>query len=276
MSFVFELVTGSDLTLDRQNLTITRKFRGRGTLPAAVGGDFFDFISSTAIATIKQTYPTYSTPQGTLFWNSIQIHENWYAQSYDISVTYGPHDHQSGAYQVSVDQTGGTVHVTAGTRIAGYGPIANAVNNGGLIGVEGDDVKGVDIPVEQTKINVMFRHPGGVLNRTYIRNIGKLVGFPNSGAFLGYEAGEVVYIGGVLTETETEASASYSFAVSYNRTNFSVGGINILSKKGWDVISPIYEDNEDNGRGVKKLLYIEIIRPAGREWKSYSAFGWGT
>jgi len=39
---------------------------------------------------------------GTLYWNSIQLHENFYAQHYDISVTYSPFNRQSGTYQINV------------------------------------------------------------------------------------------------------------------------------------------------------------------------------
>jgi len=276
MAFQFKLVKGSDLTLSRDGLNIQRKFRATDKPPVTPTGDYFDFVASAAMSWIKQYAPTYQTPYGILFWNTIQVHENHYALNYEISVAYGPHNHQAGAYQISVDQSGGTVHVTAGRRISGHGDYANEVDNGGLIGVDGDEVHGTDIPVEQTKITVMFRHPGGILNRNYIRNTGELVGFPNNDPFLGYAAGEVLYLGGNFTETQTEASASYSLAISYNRTNFDVGGITISEKKGWDVISPTYEYDEHNDHGVRKLQYIEIIRPAGREWKDYkTVFGWG-
>lgn len=269
--FRFEQITGGDITTDPP--TATLRYRATGAPASLPSGDYFSWIASYALA---NTDPTYVHPRGLIFRQDLQIHENWYARHYDIVVPYGRQKKQAGAYQISVDQTGGTVHVTAGTRIAGYGPAADAVDNGGLIGVDGDNVNGTDIEVEDSKINVMFRHPQGVLTRAYVRAVGRLVGFPNSDSFLGYDPGEVKYLGGQFTETDTEATAQYSFAISYNRTNFSVGGITITEKKGWDVISPVYKDDVDGGNPVRRLAYIEIIRPAGREWTAYGpVFGWG-
>ena len=271
MATRFEQITGGDITIEPPTATV--RWRVSGTPTNMPAGDYFTYISSFALQSIPRVY---NHPLGLIYLQDIQIHENWYARHYDITAPYGRNKKESGAYQISVDQTGGTVHVTAGTRIAGYGEAVDAVDNGGLIGVDGDEVHGTDVTVEETKINVQFRHPEAFLTRAYIRSIGRLVGFPNNDAFLGYDPGEAVYLGGQFTETDTESTAQYSFAISYNRTNFEVGGITITEKKGWDVISPCYKSDVDNDKRVRKLAYIEIVRPAGREWKNYgSAFGWG-
>lgn len=270
MTFRFEQVTESDIGMEPPTANI--RYRSTGQPPTMPPGDYFNWISSYALANIPRTY---AHPRGIIFLQDIQIHENVYARHYEITAPYGRRKREPGAYQITVDQTGGTVHVTAGTRIAVYGSFPE--DNGGLIGVDGDNVNGVDIPVEETKINVQFRHPQGILNRNYIRATGRLVGFPNNDSFLGYEPGEVLYLGGQFTETDTEATAQYSFAISYNQTNFQVGGITVTEKKGWDVLSPSYRPTVDsNNRAVRQLGCIEIIRPAGRDWKDYvSVFGWG-
>jgi hypothetical protein len=278
MALTFELVTGSDLTLDRENLTVIRKARARDRLPVGIGGDYFDYVSSAAMAWVIANYPTYGTPMGTLFWNSIQLHENYYAQNYDLSITYSPVNRQSGTYQITVDQAVGTQRVTAGVRIAGFGDADNEVDNEGVFH-DGHEVTGIDVPVAEDKLTIMYRHPQAYLNGAYIRRIGALRGYPNNDNFLGYEPGEVVYMGGQFTESNVEASASYNFAISPNVANLVIGSITVTSKKGWDAVSPVYEDDVDtNGAGkkhdVRKLKYIEIIRP--RAWKDYvAAFGWG-
>ena len=277
MDLTLRLKTGSDLTLDRENLTIVRKFEVVGTLPYLHGGDAFDWVSSQVMALIVGGYPTYGTDMGTLFWNSIQLHESVYAQHYEISVTYSPVNRQTGTYQITVDQAVGNVHVTAGRRIAGFGPAANAIDSGGVFW-NGEEVTGSEVPVAEDRITVMYRHPQAYLNAAYIRNVGTLRGYPCSDVFLGYQPGEVRYMGGNFSQTECEATASYNFEISPNVTNLVVGGITITSKSGFDVISPVYEPTTDtNGAGkthaIKKLKYIEIIRP--REHKAYSpVFGW--
>jgi hypothetical protein len=267
MALALELITGSDLTLNRDNLTIQRKFRVKGTLPYTDGGD------------CQSTYPMYATPMGTLFWNSIQLHESYYAQLYEVSVTYSPHEKKTGTYIIRVEHAAGTAKATAGTRIAGY-PTASAVNNGGVIW-NGQEVVGVDVPYNQTRIVISYRHPQAWLNHAYLRTISDLVGHPNADMFLGYEPGEIAYTGGNATESEAEASAEYTFEVSRNETGLVVGGITIGYKTGFDVISPVYKWDTDTVGGATKAIrpidYIEIIRPRGREWKNYgSAFGWGT
>lgn len=283
-NFRFEEISGGDLTIERNNLRRVRRFRSLDTLPATFSGDYFDQIAGYALSWVTANAATYQTPWGFLPYNSIQIHENHYALNYEITVDYAPfgetgQESGAGAYQISVDTSGGTVHVTSGKCIAIY-PAANGpadlVGEPAAIGERGDTVEGVDLPIAEPKINVMFRHPTAFLTRNYVRAIGKLVGFPNSDTFLGYAAGEVVYLGGLLTETNTESSASYSFAISYNRTNFEVAGITITDKKGWDILDPIFKKDPKNGKPTTVVDYFKVVRPADREWKAYkSVFGWG-
>lgn len=281
MPLTLEAIVGSDLELDRERLTIVRKFRVKGTLPYS-GGDCFDVVASQVMGLVQMTYPMYATPMGTLHWDSIRLHESFYAQLYEIGVTYTPYNYNnkpSGTYLVRVEHAAGTAKATAGERIAGY-PSAEAVDNEGVIW-DGQEVVGVDVPFNQTRIVISYRHPQMFLNHAYLRAIGKLVGHPNNDIFLGYDPGEIAYMGGNATESECEASAEYAFEVSRNETDLEVGGITIDEKKGFDIISPVYKwDTEDDGGGDTKAIrpidYIEIIRPRGREWEDYaSVFGWG-
>ena len=283
MTLTLELITGSDLTLDRDSLTIVRKMRVKGDLPF-VGGDAFDTVASMVMGVVTMTYPTYGTPMGTLYWNSIQLHESFYAQMYEISVTYSPFKKQTGTYQVRIEHAAGTAKATAGEWIAGY-PAANfpageADSNAGVI-FDGQEVVGVDVPFNQTRIVIAYRHPQMFLNHTYLRAVGNLVGHPNNDIFLGYDPGEIAYAGGNVTESEAEASAEYSFEVSRNETDLVVGGITIAEKEGFQIVSPVYQSEvvDDAGgtkKGVRTIKEIEIIRPRGRELKDYvSVFGWG-
>ncbi len=279
MALALELITGSDLTLDRESLTVVRKFRVKGTLPFTGTGDAFDAMASAVMGLIVMNYPTYGTPMGTLFWNTIQLHESHYALLYEISVTYSPYKKQTGTYIVRVEHAAGTAKATAGERIAGY-PSGSSGDNGGVI-FDGQEVVGVDVPFNQTRIVIAYRHPQMFLNHAYLRAIGTLVGHPNNDMFLGYDPGEIAYAGGNATESEAEASVEYTFEVSRNVLNLVVGGITIAAKKGFDIVSPVYKwDTDTDGastvRAVRPIDYIEVIRPRGREWTDYvSVFGWG-
>lgn len=281
MTLQFELVTGSDLTLDREKLTIVRKARAKDKLPVAIVGDYFDYVSSAAMAWVNTYVPTYGTPMGTLFWNSIQLHENHYALNYDISITYSPLNKQSGTYQITVDQAVGTARCTAGTWQATYALSADdkVKCDGTFYNGLPDSEQGIDVPVTEDKISVAFRHPKGYLNYAYINRIGRLRGYPNNDTFLGYLPGEVMYMGGQFTQTDTEASAQYNFSISFRAEDLVVAGITIEIKEGWDALCPVYVPDDTAGGGGKKhatrkVKCIHTIRP--RDWEDYvPIFGWG-
>lgn len=278
MALSFELVTGSDVTLSRGDLHVQRKFRATDTIPQTDSGDYFDLISDAAIAWIRVNAPYYQTPYGLLHWQSIQVLERFYALNYEINVTYGPQNHQAGAYTISVDGTGGTAHVTSGTVVSAWGPNAptDAADVSPLIGVVNGEPTGVDIPVEKVMVSVQFRHPGGFLSAYYVKSIAALVGYPNADYFLSYEPGEVMFLGPRFTQTSCEASAQYDFAISRNRANFIVGGITIGAKTGWDVLHPVLKYEEKDDKVIPTVDYYVISRPAGRGWVPYaSVFGWG-
>lgn len=280
MSLTLELIIGSDLTIDRDNLTIVRKFRVLGTLPYIGGGDAFDTVASLVMSAIQSSYPTYATPMGTLFWNSIQLHESWYAQHYEVSVTYSPFNKQTGTYMIRVEHSAGMAPSKGGELIATYPADAEPAGDSGTFH-DGKEDYTEDVPFNTTRIVVSFRHPGGILNAGYIRAIGELAHYPNADTFLGYDPGEVAYDGGNFSQTDTEASAEYAFEISPNATNISYDGITITEKKGFDFICPVYTwDVGDDGGGttkaIRKLDRVKIIRPPSRRWKDYvSVFGWG-
>lgn len=280
MALSLEPLTGSDLTLDRDNLTTVRKFRVRGTLPYSGGGDAFDTVSSLVMGLIKTTYATYDTPIGTLFWNSIQLHESYYGQSYEISVTYSPFDKTTGTYLIRVEHAAGTAKATAGELIATYPDEEEPTGDDGVF-FDGQDVVPVDVPYNSVNVVVSYRHPQSFLNAAYVREIASLAHHPNNDTFLGYDPGEICYTGGNFTQSECEASAEYTFEVSRNATDLEVGGITVSEKKGFDVLQPVYkwDTGDDYGgatKAIRPLDRIKIIRPVGREWKDYvSVFGWG-
>ena len=274
MAFKIRLQRGSDLTIDHERLTIVRKMDVIGDLPYGFGGDAFDYVSSQVMGVIMSMYPTYGTPMGTLYWNSIQLHERYYAQNYEAHVTYSPVNRATGAYQIQVDQAVGNVHVTAGRRISGHNGTGDCPDNKGVMH-DGMEITGTEIPVAEDRLTIAYRHPQAYLNAAYIRAVGSLRGFPNNDYFLGYEPGEVRYMGGNFVQTECEASASYAFDISRNALNLVVGEVTIPAKTGFDVISPTWEAEVDaNDNAVREILGIEVIR--FREWKNYKpVFGWG-
>lgn len=274
MTFRFEKTHGRTMTMDPPQLTeIYKSWRSwQDPLPLSFSGSYFTWLADYALFVV----PRYTDhhPLGRLWLGDIKITEDIYTREYTLECPYTPTKKEPGAYQLTVDLIGGNVHVTAGVLVSVWPP--SSPNNGGLIGVDGDEVHGVDIPAPEMKITVNFRHPQGELNKAYIDAISEIIGFPNSDTFLGYAPGEVMYLGGPFTESESEATATYNFAVSRHRTNFYIGTVLIGLKYGWDVVSPQFKDAVVSGNPVKQVDYVELIRPANRQWQNYlSRFGWG-
>ena len=284
MSFTLRWTTGSEETLDVDSQTCTRKGEIIGTLPYAGPMDCFDYIADAVNTWVLANKSRMTTVFGTLYLNSIQLSERFYAQHYEFSATYSTVNKQTGTYQITVGQAVGNEEVMAGELIACY-PAADAPNYETGSFHDGREPKPFPVPVEEDRITVSYRHPKAYLNRSYIRAVGRLRGKPNSDPFLGYDAGEVRYMGGDFTESESEASASYAFEISPNVTNLVMyatptdAGITIATKSGFDIVQPVWEKDVGTTNGGDKLpivrpKYVKVIRPK-RHVAYKSVFGWG-
>lgn len=274
---------GGEHTTDPPTATVKYQyFREKDPLPT---GDFWDWVTSLALSQIPTTY---AHPTGALLIRKdMRVVEHTCGYDYEITVPYGLKDgtdepDESGAYEITVDQVGGTVHVIAGELVSVWdenGQLPNEDGDDGLIGVDGDEVHGTDLPKEETRLNVRFRHPQAQLNRAYIKATGKLVGYPNKDEFLGYEPYEVLYLGGNFTESsDSDTTAQYSFAISYNEDDVKIGSVTVPHKKGWELLSVKQKDETSpNGVPIKKIDNVQVIRhPGGRKAKDYvPVFGWG-
>lgn len=284
MTFTLRWATGSEQTLDVDSQICTRKGEIIGTLPYAGSMDCFDYISDSVNTWVLANLPTMTTRFGTLYLNSIQLSERFYAQHYEFSASYSTVNKQTGTYQITVDQAVGNENVAAGELIACYPAGAYPTDETGSFH-DGREQKSFPVPVEEDRITVAYRHPKAYLNAAYIRAIGRLRGKPNSDTFLGYDPGEVRYMGGNFTQSDSEASASYTFEISPNVTNLVMyatptdAGITIATKSGFDIVQPVWEAAEGTTDGGDKLpivrpKYVKVIRPK-RHVAYKSVFGWG-
>lgn len=258
------------------NSTATLYFRIEGSLDVPPT-DWFNTIAQLAL-TAPEIPAVLSTTAGLLYRQDMRIVESTYGRQYLITVPFGKSkkDQEPGAYSIAFSQTGGTVHQKVGRWIANYGDDKPAApkDNVAFIGQDpsNNTVEGVDLPVADSKIIVSFRHPGGALNTTYIKAIAEVVGYPNEDEFLGYEPGEVRFMGGDFGETEAEATATYNFEIKRNRRNIKIGDVTVDEATGFDVIDVEWKKDKDTPRAI--VRYVTIIRP--REWIPYqSVFGWG-
>lgn len=213
--------------------------------------------------------PVVDTTQGTLYLQNLELIEIG-TMLYYVTATYGQAKGGDGSIPVgsfrrSFDTSGGTFHITVSkaTR-AKYASSGTAPDHKGAIGVRNGEVEGTDIVIPALKITVSAKHPAATINAEQMKNIARNTGKTNSGAFLGFAAGEVLFLGATGTEgTDCETEVAYQFACSENLSNQIINGITVASKRGWDVLWTAFADDADtdaNGEMVVRPKYIYVER----------------
>lgn len=207
----------------------------------------------------------YVHPRGLLYRDDIKVKEKGH-KLYDITVEYALENKEIGSYRIEFDTMGGTVHVKAGQHVAEYP--AGSPTHDGLIGVKGDDVEGVDIVIPAMRIIVHYQHPGNFLTNARVRLLSRLAGTVDTGGFFGWNPYETLFLGAQgsqqttvgTMEVEQNEEVSYHFAMSENLTNFSIGSISGVSKRGWDVAWVKWREAVEGGRASNEVEYVNVVK----------------
>lgn len=203
-----------------------------------------------------------ATAEGILYRENISVMPRGY-NSIDVEIAYGSRQNKTGEYRLSFDTQGGTVHLTNSRQtVASYG--TSPPDHKQAIGVEGDDVKGVDVVIPALVVNVHFKHPLGVITLDRIKTFAQYTGSVNSAPFLSFATGEVLFLGCRGTEgSDTETEIEYSFAMSQNISNLTIGDLTITEKQGHDYLWIAYKPAVSNNRAAQQpeFGYVERIYP---------------
>lgn len=158
---------------------------------------------------------------------------------------------------VTYNSTGSTQHITSGLDEVKFG--ANAPDMNKAIGVNGDNVEGVDVVVPMFEWTEEYEVPGVNLSMAYFAACAELTGTINQATFRGYGQGQVLFLGltGGSTFNPNQSIASevastklaFRFAAKKPRT-LTVGTI-AVTNRGWDYIWVRYADDVQNGIGLK-------------------------
>lgn len=163
----------------------------------------------------------------------------------------------------------------------GYDDYGDEVGTGpdfaGAIGVDGDNVEGVDIVVPQYEFSETHLIADALVTGTYKQTLRNLTGRICNAPFKDFDTGEALFMGASGNKRgDTQWSITYRFASSQNRTGLSVGGITGIDKGGWDYLWVRYDDFEDETAFslVKRpvAVYVETVYYSG----DFSTMGIGT
>ncbi|HPZ14681.1 MAG TPA: hypothetical protein PLK04_10650 [Bacillota bacterium] len=121
----------------------------------------------------------------------------------------------------------------------------------GVIGFDGQDIQGADILVPQPEFSISVEPINITDPNAFLRSIAMLVGKVNSNTYLGFSPGELLFSGADHSgATDKPFTVTYRFQCSPTLRDFTVGGIRVPMKRGWDYLDVYYEREVDQNAKV--------------------------
>jgi hypothetical protein len=192
-------------------------------------------VSTVHAFAIAATANVVSTVTGILYRQDVQIDPEGHAL-YRVTVPYAEKKKETGNYRLTFDRTGGTQDIDVSLQTVAKYKAAGAADPpdlGGAIGYNKGQIIGTQIVIPALKLTAHFRHPHGIISADQIKNIARATGKVNSDVFLGYNPGEILFLGTTGSEgTDSETEIAYHFAASENLQNETIGGITVEAKAG--------------------------------------------
>lgn len=177
--------------------------------------------------------------------------------------------------QTELEIAGGTHHITKSLETVtkkNGNLFEDAPNFDGLIGVNGDNVQGVDIYVPSMTLRETRVLLATEIDRAYISTLYNLAAKVNDAPFMGFERGELLFIGASLRGRKGSGDweITYSFLASPNTTlHFDSVDLPIgdVEKEGWHlfwILDVAKEDTEANAMVRRPgALYVERVYEYG-------------
>lgn len=213
-------------------------------------------------AAMLYTPPALATRFGIFQRDDIQVTRAGFRLHY-VTVPYAKRSNV-GKWTWNADTQGGQFTIkTSREHLASYvAPGQVAKDHKGAIGRQPDGtIEGVPIIIPAMKFNVTYSHPLGVVTPAFARYIHSLTGMVNSAPFLGWAPGEVLFLGGQMSDgTDAEATATYSFAMERNLQNALIGGITVTQKQGHDFAWVEFRPALIDGQTVTIPRQIDVCR----------------
>ncbi len=211
---------------------------------------------------------------------SIEVAEHLIDGTWKAIVRYEKQDAAAEAEPTfSFDTGGGSQHITQSIATRGkYGPGASELLKG-AIGFDGESVTGVDITVPVYNFSETHFLPDPIVTQAYRGMLFRATGTTNTGAFRGFQPGEVLFLGASGSKKGTGSDAdweiSFKFAALPNRSDIQIGDIGPITKLGWDYLWVQYASDVDNDKKqiIKKpiAVYVEQVYQVN----SFSSLGIG-
>ena len=210
---------------------------------------------------------------------SASVAERLTESAWKIEVNYGSESKSSSGDSGSEDDeatmnfdcSAGTKHMTQAIEqtcvYTGSGESKDSSDEASAvpIGWNGKDgseseAAGVDVSIgelRETYTKTMSKSK--VTGTSWKRKVAELVGKVNSGSFKGWNAGEVMFLGcsySAPSKGSKKVSVSFHFAIRLNESKATVAGQNIGSKKGFEYLWALTDDEVRDGERKRKVRKI--------------------
>jgi hypothetical protein len=195
-----------------------------------------------------------------------------------------------GTWHYSFDTSGGTHKITQSLKnIARLSSSQSdpAPDLLGGIGWDGKKFDGCEIVVPKLELTITAFYAPDQVTKDFIASLSRNTGKTNVQKWLGWEAGELLYVGcsgkgdipTVRGQRVQPVSIDLKFWVSENKKNFQIPEtgdrrIDVPSKKGWEYIWVYYQMDELDKRALPRPRYV-YVEKVYDEWDFAGMFGFG-
>ena len=210
---------------------------------------------------------------------SVSISERLTDDTWKVEVRYGSESASSGdgggdendEATVSFDCSAGTKHMTQAIEqtcvFAADGQTKDSASAAAAVpigwnGKDGSESEAAGVDVSIGELRETYTKPmskSKVTGTSWKRKVAELVGKVNSGSFKGWSSGEVMFLGcsySAPTKGSKNVNVSFHFAIRLNESKATVAGHSVGSKKGFEYIWALTDDEVKNGERVRKVKKI--------------------
>lgn len=148
-----------------------------------------------------------------------------------------------------------------------------SLNYGNAIGAKRNSnyrlvVDGADMPNQAFNFSKRIVTLTSVITNSFVIGLADLVGTVNDDSFYDFPANEVLFRGiSGSTKSATEFELNFRFSARPNQTGLTIGTVSSISANGWDIIEPLFDEEEDLTNGVWvpviNTVFVHRVRNQG-------------
>jgi hypothetical protein len=168
---------------------------------------------------------------------------------YEISAEYGPAQKISGvtplegttgedSYAFQFSTAGGSYHIKSAKEQTGYGTSPPAIA-GNAINWNGQAAEGIDVVGGKLQFDIRKKKPGNLITLNYLRVLYALTGKTNNATYLGFAAGELLFLGANGQQVRGgDTEITFTFLANPNLASATIAGVTVSDIKGHDYVWP--------------------------------------